>query len=213
MKDQDRIISEQFIAVEPAQSARAITQSGNRIRSSDALPGALHLHHEADAIDERVENYIKRNSSLLSRIFPTAMDQQRNRVALALDHMAGQRLQGILEIATQARLQEISERFDSWLRTIKIDSRQRFTSFVMTKLQNLRADVDRHRDALYAHFTKRLADLDRMQHIPKHSLERIQRDIDSEFDRELSFLARRLEEFEELASAELIRMPRFDGGG
>ena len=210
----DQAIEAQFVQVSPTRSQPHPSRDSFPpvVYGTRALPSALHLHSEAEAIDERVNHFIRRKQSVLSRLFPTALDKLRDKTALRLAQTEDDFYIHTLQIATQARLQEIAEKFDGWLRTLKVESRQRFIDFVLLRIEALRTVVDARRNGLIEHLRRRRAQLHAMSDMPEYT-ERLHASIDAEFDRSLLFLDDQLARFEQLANEELIRLPRqFDSG-
>lgn len=176
------------------------------------LPSALNVRHEGALIDQRMRDFIERKRTVLGRLFPTALDRQRDNTALRMAQTEDDFYLGTLDMACQARLQEIAERFDGWLRTLKLEARQQFTAFVMSRLEILGDLVEEHRVALVKHLRSRRALVASMSDMPEYAA-RMQQSIDEEYERRLLLLDRQLIHFEELANTELIRLPRAAVGG
>jgi hypothetical protein len=177
-----------------------------------APPSAISVRHEGALIDQRVADFIQRKKTLLGRFFPTDLDRQRDQTALRLAQTEDNFYVGTLDMACQARLQEIAERFDGWLRTLKLEARQQFTAFVLSRLEVLADLVEEHRAALIKHVRSRVKQVAAMSDMPAYAA-RMQQSIDEEFERRLQLLDQQLVHFEELATTELIRLPRLGEGG
>ena len=99
------------------------------------------LQHNQEEISEKVRGYFERKISIIERFRPTEFQAVINdgklrkaKTELEFDH-------NLLKLAIRFKLEAIEERYQTWLRVIKVNYREQFYSFVTNKVSLLQQTV------------------------------------------------------------------------
>jgi len=118
-------------------------------------------------VGDRISGYMKNNFSLLERFV-----SKRKLAMLVSDSIIREAKTEIefrhrlLLLASDFKLEIIREKYDNWLKVIKVEYRQKFTAFVTERQEELRRTILKKRDNFIEDMESQYLRAERISHIP-----------------------------------------------
>lgn len=159
------------------------------------------LEQNHDQISAEVREYYARNWSLIERVFPNKL---RRLITEAKLRTAGSELEfrhRLLQLATDAKLDGIREKYDNWLRVVKVNFRQQFATYVTMQREEL-GRVIKERQENYLILSREKAALyEKYKDAP--AAERFRQAMEAEDDRFFTWIDEILANFEHIVEEKI----------
>jgi len=119
-----------------------------------------------EIISERVGGYYQKKSGLIARLFPGQFQKIINVGKL---NEAGTELEftnGLLRLSVQFKLDAIEEKYQTWLRVIKVNYREQFYGFVTSKVKALQETIYERETEFFDLMRRRYALIEKNKDMP-----------------------------------------------
>lgn len=114
-----------------------------RVKAHVELEDVLKSNHEKVSIE--VRDFARREVGLLGRLFPNKMARLFNEQELLNAKTELEFRHRLLQLHVDFQLATLNEKYETWLKVIKVEFRQQFIAFVTQRQQQLRREVDERR--------------------------------------------------------------------
>lgn len=160
------------------------------------------LVRNATFVDERARQLLLSRKSLIKRLFPSEEDRILEKWRGRMISSAADFNIDLYNMATEARLTAMKEKYDAGLMLLKAEYRQRIGSFMLNKMDELKQDVNACQFKFVDDITLKYRKAESVRHLPtlyKHFIETIL----SEEERYFNFLERIISRFESVVDEQL----------
>jgi hypothetical protein len=114
-----------------------------RVKANVELEDVLKSNHEQ--ISTEVREFARHEVGLLGRLFPTKMARLFNQQELLNAKTELEFRHRLLQLHVDFQLATLNEKYETWLKVIKVEFRQQFIAFVTQRQQQLRREIDERR--------------------------------------------------------------------
>lgn len=197
---------------EPVATPRATIEShprplqfpSARIEDAESITSSIRREIEENhtAVSARLERYINRNRSWVSRLLPTQLDRVLRDTQLRQAETEGAFQERLLALATDTKVEAARESTDAWLKSLKVGVRERFFEFISARYQNLQHTVEQRREEFGHHMRGRYRTLESYRDMPELA-QRYRKSMDEEMDQYLLWIDGLLDRFRSIVTEKI----------
>ncbi|QTA90416.1 hypothetical protein [Desulfonema magnum] len=160
------------------------------------------LQQNQEEISERVRGYFEKRVGILARFRPSELQRVINdgkikkvKTELEFDH-------NLLKMSVRFKLEAIEERYQTWLRVIKVNYREQFYSFVTDKVSLLQETMFQREQEFFSLMRKRYQLIENYKEMPSMA-EVYQRKIEREQEKYFDWLEYIMEDFQNIVKEKI----------
>jgi hypothetical protein len=164
------------LSLGPALEGEAGSSTGSRVLQT------IDAGH--NQMSQQFADYYARNRSFLERIFPTKLDRILRDGQLALAKSDQEINLRLHDLMCEAKYAAVLESAECWVKTLKVETRQRFIQFITVHKTELRQTIEEHRVKFADHIMARYATAEKYHAIPAlygRYLKSVQDEIEADF--------------------------------
>jgi hypothetical protein len=158
-------------------------------------------------VSENLQTYVNRRRSFLHKLFPTKLDKVLMDSQLNLARNECELNERLLKLATDLKLEAAREVGDAWVKSLKVDVRQRFIAFITERHVALQNTIEQRRVEFGTHTRQRYQTLETYRDMPVLAA-RYERGINDDIERYLDWLDQLLERFRNIAHERVVNFER-----
>jgi len=177
------------------------------IAKQQEFDDVLIQNHET--ISERVRGYYHNKSGLIGRLFPGKLHRIINEGKLNEARTELEFTNSLLRLSVQFKLNAIQEKYETWLRVIKVNYREQFYGFVTNKVKSLQETILEREAEFFDLMRKRYALIEKNADMPS-MVESYRRKIEKEQEAYFAWLEFIMEDFQNIVKEKISdyeRMP------
>lgn len=170
-----------------------------RTQSVMAFPSEIETVIDQNRLntDRNFQDYLERNRSFLSRIFPNKMDRLLRDAEMRRAQTDCDRHLRMLELAYATKYEACEEMANAWLQSQKVEIRTRVASVLAANLIILSRDIESYRQGYAEHIAKRYEALDSHSVHPKLR-DAMENSINQDIDKTICWLDSLLEGYRKI---------------
>jgi ribosomal protein L44E len=174
------------------------------------FPEVIQANHRR--VSRNLEEFVNRRRSFLHRPFPTKLDKVLADSQLNMACNECELNERLLKLATDLKFEAAREGGDAWIKSLKVDVRQRFIAFITERYAALQLTIEQHRVAFGSQMKQRYETLDTYRDMPALAC-RYEKSINDDIESYLDWLDQLLARFrgivqERVADFERPSLPR-----
>jgi hypothetical protein len=158
-------------------------------------------------ISRNLEEFVNRRRSFLHRLFPTRLDRILADSQLNLARNECELNERLLKLATDLKLEAAREVGDAWVKSLKVDVRQRFVAFITERYSALQLTIEQRRVEFGTHTRERYKTLETYRDMPALG-RRYEQTIADDIERYLEWLDQLLTRFRDIAQERVADFER-----
>ncbi len=143
-------------------------QQLTQVRASMELEDVLKSNHEQ--ISQQIQEFMRREVGLIERLFPGKMQRLVKETQLLNAKTELEFRHKLLELHVEFNLAALNEKYETYLKVIKVEFRQQFIAFVTQRQQQLRREIDERRKDYLGDDTERWNFYQEHQNLPSAQL-------------------------------------------
>ncbi len=124
------------------------------------------LQQNHGVISERVRGYYQKKSGLIARLFPGKLQKLMNEGKLNEARTELEFTTDLLRLSVQFKLDAMEEKYQTWLRVIKVNYREQFSGFVTSKVRTLQETMLERETEFFNLMRKRYALIEKNKDMP-----------------------------------------------
>ena len=176
------------------------TSDLNVVAKQKWFDDVLAQNHEV--ISERVRGYYQRKYGLIGRLFPGQIQRMINEGKLNEARTELEFTTGLLNLSVQFKLDAIEEKYQTWLRVIKVNYREQFYGFVTSKVKALQETILEREDEFFNLMRRRHALIEKNKDMPR-MVEIYRKKIEKEQEAYFEWLECLMEDFQSIVKEKI----------
>jgi hypothetical protein len=158
-------------------------------------------------ISRKLEEFVNRRRSFLRHLFPTRLDKILADSQLNLARNDCELNERLLKLASDLKLEAAREVGDAWIKSLKVDVRQRFIAFITERYSTLQLTIEERRIEFGAHTRGRYQTLESYSDMPALA-RRYEQSINDDIERYLEWLDQLLARFRDIVQERVADFER-----
>ena len=192
--------------------------SYNDVMGSTATKHDLTKHREFsdvllqnhENISERVTSYYEEKKGVIARLFPGQFQKMINAEKLQEAKTELEFSNDLLRLSVQFKLDAIEEKFQTWLRVIKVNYREQFYGFVTGKVQSLKETIFERENEFFNLMRKRYDLIEKNKDMPS-IVDSYRRKIEKEQETYFEWLEYIMTDFQNIVQEKINNYDRISG--
>lgn len=160
-----------------------------------------------EIISERVRGYYQNKLGLIARLFPGKLQKMISVGKLNEAQTELEFTNGLLRLSVQFKLDAIEEKYQTWLRVIKVNYREQFYGFVTSKVKALQETIYEREAEFFDLMRKRYALIERNKDMPA-MVERYRNKIEKEQETYFDWLECIMDGFQNIVNEKINNYDR-----
>lgn len=172
--------------------------------TSQVLQGIQNNHAR---LSQNLAEFVSRRRSFLHKLFPTKLDKVLSDSQLNMARNECELNECLLKLATDLKLEAAREVGDAWVKSLKVDVRQRFIAFITERHAALQLTIEQRRVEFGAHTRQRYQTLETYKDMPALAA-RYEKAINDDIEHYLDWLDQLLGRFRDIAQERVADFER-----